>query len=269
MSFSSLPRLLALALIVGVVGCDSSSYADDEDLAPGDDAAFSAALFGGTLAELNTEPLQDQFLVADLTGEAEVGEGDPDGSGTARVLFFPNRNLACFQLRLRNIEPPTRAHIHRGEAGVNGPIAISFFDTVVDDPVPAPPNLIGCVTAERSVIAEILDDPAAFYVNIHTADFPPGAIRGQLAASRFNVNESAIREGLLTSQLSGEAEVGEGDPDGSGIARVVLLAGPQLACFQLDVRNIEPPTRAHIHRGEAGVNGPIAISFFDTVVDDP
>jgi len=39
---------------------------------------------------------------------------------------------------------------------------------------------------DAAILQEILDDPAGYYVNLHTEDFPPGAIRGQLAAAAPN-----------------------------------------------------------------------------------
>jgi hypothetical protein len=39
----------------------------------------------------------------------------------------------------------------------------------------------GCASGlDRALLHEILTSPASFYVNVHTADFPPGAVRGQL-----------------------------------------------------------------------------------------
>jgi CHRD domain len=36
------------------------------------------------------------------------------------------------------------------------------------------------VKASKTVIAAIEESPSGYYVNIHTSDFPAGAIRGQL-----------------------------------------------------------------------------------------
>jgi hypothetical protein len=37
------------------------------------------------------------------------------------------------------------------------------------------------VSAPRELILEIIQNPEAFYVNVHNADFPAGAVRGQLS----------------------------------------------------------------------------------------
>lgn len=110
-----------------------------------------------------------------LTGAAEVpGPGDPDGSGEAKVRANPGKSTICYELRVRDIAPATMAHIHVGGPTVAGPVVVNL----------APPTngaSSGCVGVDRSLARDIARNPAGFYVNVHNAEFPPGAVRGQLS----------------------------------------------------------------------------------------
>ena len=120
-------------------------------------------------------------LSATLSGAAEVpGPGDPDGSGVMNLTLNSGQEEICFELTVTDIAPPTRAHIHRGVAGQNGGVVVFFFDTVIDPPIPVPEDLQGCVDVPRDLVKEIRKSPSDFYINIHNADFPAGALRGQL-----------------------------------------------------------------------------------------
>ena len=113
-------------------------------------------------------------LKATLRGSNEVpGPGDPNGSGRAEVLLLPRFNAVCFRLSWKNIADPVAAHIHRGEKGESGDIVVPFSETSF--------RKRGCVDGVASdLLRQIKRRPGRFYVNIHTADFPSGAIRGQL-----------------------------------------------------------------------------------------
>ena len=115
-------------------------------------------------------------LQASLTGGAEVpGPGDADGTGSARITVNSGQNQVCYKLAVAKIATATMAHIHEGAPTVAGPVKVTL----------GKPNASGvsegCVTVARSLALEILKRPADYYVNVHNAEFPGGAIRGQLA----------------------------------------------------------------------------------------
>jgi hypothetical protein len=59
---------------------------------------------------------------------------------------------------------------------------VAFFDSV-GNPVPAGVDSVsGCVETNNDLAREIKRNPASFYVNLHNAEFPAGAIRGQLSS---------------------------------------------------------------------------------------
>lgn len=120
-------------------------------------------------------------LTAELSGANEVprGSGDPDGSGTMSLTLNQGQGEICWELDVDDISAPTRAHIHQGEAGVNGGVVVFFFDTVIPNPIPVASE--GCVDVDKDTIKDIRQNPQNYYVNVHNADFPAGAIRGQLS----------------------------------------------------------------------------------------
>ena len=117
-----------------------------------------------------------QVLTTTLTGAAEVpGPGDPDGRGTATIRLNQGQGTVCFYVTVSNITlPATGAHIHVGASNVAGPVVVGLT------PPDATGTSAGCVSASRELIAAIRKNPSSYYVNIHTTDYPAGAIRGQL-----------------------------------------------------------------------------------------
>ena len=134
------------------------------------------ALIAGLGTAAPAQPGATQFSAA-LTGANEVPAGDPDGAGTARVRVLGALDQICVRLEVRGISPATAAHIHRGAAGVNGPPVVNL------DPPDNDGDEDDCDQIGDALADEIQANPAGFYVNVHTADFPNGAIRGQLAPS--------------------------------------------------------------------------------------
>jgi hypothetical protein len=132
------------------------------------------AIAGALAAALPASAGGRPFSV-ELSGSNEVSEGDPDGAGTAYLTLNQGKGEVCFELSYFDIETPTRAHIHAAPVGANGPIVVAFFDFV------APPPTEGCVEADKELIKQIRQNPEGYYVNVHNAEFPGGAIRGQLA----------------------------------------------------------------------------------------
>jgi hypothetical protein len=126
-----------------------------------------------TIEEEVNEDIGNRFI-AQLSGANEVPPADPDGTGMARIAVNDASNRVCTDLEVRMIGTVTAAHIHRGAAGTNGPPVITL------DP-PDDNDSDDCDTADDALIDEIRANPSAFYVNVHTADYPNGAIRGQVS----------------------------------------------------------------------------------------
>ncbi len=137
--------------------------------------ATSALSLGAceTLQEAYTESISTTYT-AELKGSNEVKPGDPDGSGTAEVSFADELTRVCWDLNdLKGLGPITGAHIHRGAAGVDGPVVLAFTQATEG-------GWRGCSTETGWVQQAFNEGLSNYYVNVHTAEYPAGAIRGQL-----------------------------------------------------------------------------------------
>jgi hypothetical protein len=116
-------------------------------------------------------------LVARMYGANEVpGPADPDGTG--RAWLYEEKGQACYTITWRDIDPPTAAHIHRGRAGVAGPVVAPLFMTKQSGR-----RAESCTSDyDSDLVAAMIAHPSDYYVNLHNDTYPNGAIRGQLRA---------------------------------------------------------------------------------------
>jgi len=108
-----------------------------------------------------------------LSGTAEKPPGAPNGSGAAVIALHANLTICWRFSHLRGFSDATVSHIHRGAAGTSGPIVV---------PLSTGSKLHhkGCVPTTAATIKAIERDPSAYYVNIHSKQYPGGAVRAQL-----------------------------------------------------------------------------------------
>jgi hypothetical protein len=149
---------LMVLLVLALSGCKAPLNAVSQDAAQGGTPGTSTP---GTSA-----------LVATLAPEGK----NTTGAGTARLQINSGQQTICSLIHVSGIElPSTATHIHRGASGTNGPIVVHL----------AAPNAqgfsSGCTSAPSAVITALLQHPADYYVNVHNATYPEGAVRGQLA----------------------------------------------------------------------------------------
>jgi hypothetical protein len=138
-------------------------------------AIIALMLLVAAVAVAGTAHAQGRSLSTTLTGAAEVpGPGDPDGTGTAALTVNPGLGQICYALTVSGIAPATAAHIHLGAVGVAGPVVVPLA-------APTGGSSSGCAEAPRELALAILKSPSDYYVNVHNAEFPAGAVRGQLS----------------------------------------------------------------------------------------
>lgn len=219
----------------------------------------TAILLSLLVLTLLSAPAWAQTFGAVLSGDQEVPPADLDGFGSATVTFSADRTQVTFDVTVSNIGTNiTQAHIHRGAAGVNGPIVIGFAsaaDNFVDGR-----KQVTVSGVDPALSAEIIGNPANFYVNVHTSQFPGGAVRGQL---------SAFSGTTFVGDLRAERETPTpGPPGGTGSFVVSFNEARNEVTWAIGVAGIGSNIiLSHIHRGAEGVAGPVEINFNPTYVN--
>ena len=154
---------LAVALI-GVAGCGSSSSSS---------SSTSASTTTSSAGAKVKKALSLTYGVK-MTGAAETPAGAPGGKAKAVVTLSTKTGKVCWTFTsLSGVSTPTAAHIHVGAAGTSGNIVL---------PLSTGATFLtkGCVHASDALISAIAASPHGYYVNIHNAKYPGGAVRAQL-----------------------------------------------------------------------------------------
>jgi hypothetical protein len=163
----------------------------------------------------------------------------------------------------------TGLHIHRGIAGINGPV-------VIDSGITGAASLasetgIGVITRQAQIrttdtaallaLREMVEDPASFYVNLHTTQFPGGAVRGQVDATLVS---------QFVTRLSPANEIPPISSNASGVCSITVVRGfdgqgrfnSGSVLFEVDYNFLEQVTLTgfHIHQGGADINGPVVVN---------
>lgn len=104
-----------------------------------------------------------------LTANLQPVQG-ATGSGSATVRARLGGTSLCYTLTVTGLTNVTAAHIHRVSTGA----------IVVPLTAPTTGTAGGCETVDKALLREILGNPGAFYVNVHTVSFPNGQVQGTL-----------------------------------------------------------------------------------------
>lgn len=145
-------------------------------------ASLALAASSAALAAKPTTPVSNgtggKALVAKLSGANEVPATNSADRGNVVIRLNAKTLKVCWSFSALKLTAlgtattaPTAAHIHVGAAGVVGDVVV---------PLGASFARRGCTTTTKPVMDAIVANPKGYYVNVHNASYPTGAIRGQL-----------------------------------------------------------------------------------------
>ena len=166
---------LAVLMAVALVGCDD----DDNPLDPADPnvvtftAQLSAANEVPPITNAESTARGDVSIVFNLTRDAGNNITGATASFTVNLNSFPAGSTW------------TLAHIHVGNAGVGGGVvvntgltpgtAVSLTNGGVQNH-----QFNNIAITDATLVNNIVNNPAGYYFNVHTALNGTGAVRGQL-----------------------------------------------------------------------------------------
>ena len=131
-----------------------------------------AAALATSLVLAGVATAKGGHLTAQLRGTNEVPAAPASNRGSVEITLKAGK--VCWEFSITKIDgKPNAAHIHKGRPGAAGPVFIPLGTTFKRQ---------GCTSAPKAKIRAVAAHPRAFYVNIHNAKHPAGAMRGQLRA---------------------------------------------------------------------------------------
>jgi hypothetical protein len=179
-------RIQMLAVAVAAVGLGACTQGVQ---APTEPSGISVPVFLETAQHADTP----HGVVTHLTGAEEVPPRETKAQGQALFQISEDGEELAYKLIVANILNVTQAHIHLGPAGGTGGIVVWLYPSappsqlipgrsqgVLAEGVITEANLMGALADQplSALIDAILD--GGTYVNVHTSQFPPGEIRGQI-----------------------------------------------------------------------------------------
>lgn len=151
--------------------------------------AFLLSSLALGLTACDSDP-QEKY-VAELRGSNEVPGNTSTATGRVVLLVSRDASYAEYSVEVNGLSGGIQGgHFHRGAAGTNGSVVLSFFFNSVGQPAngvnPGTTDLeinkaIGR-TVNKTQLDAILADLRAgnIYANVHTPNFPGGEVRGQM-----------------------------------------------------------------------------------------
>jgi CHRD domain len=130
--------------------------------------------FCGCTKEQNTPVADPNLVVFDikLLGRNEVPETISPAEGTFKGSFNKTTKIFSYTLTYTGMTA-TAAHFHKGAATATGPVVINIATAAFGSPLVAQ-------TAALNLQQELDLVGGSWYVNVHSALYPNGEIRGQL-----------------------------------------------------------------------------------------
>jgi len=195
----------------------------------------------------------DRAFIATLDAEQETAEVNSDAMGLANFNLSKMGTTVNYRVVVEGLTGPIQmAHLHMAEAGTDGPVVVDLGAGIQGNTISGSFNAMDIEGLTEAMLA------GNIYINVHTAMFPAGEIRGQLM-----IDERISHDAVLNTEQEIPSPMGA---MGNGLAQVGLNYTMDTLFYRVQLEGLTgPATGAHFHEGEFGETGPVLIGITDSI----
>ncbi|MGB0930829.1 MAG: CHRD domain-containing protein, partial [Chitinophagales bacterium] len=206
----------------------------------------------------------------DFSGGQEVPAVESTGTGVGMASIDRDQSNTHFMLVVSGTSAPIDAgHFHEARPGANGDVVFNlspFFNAVG--------GAYGYWTENdmdpfNNHAAKFRNN--SIYVNIHTATFPSGEVRGNVVRGSELLEDLPTdpmfsADLLIAGKLTGGAEVPPVMTDAIGVTSFLLNDTQDAIEVNVSVNGLSGPiTGIHVHEGAVGENGDVVFNLSDFI----
>ena len=182
------------------------------------------------------------FANIQVNSNQEVPTNTSSATGTSNIVYEKNSNLLTYIINYSGVMP-TAMHFHKGAVGVSGAVEIEVK-------APYTSGMTGILKLTDAQETDLL--AGLWYLNIHSAAFAGGEIRGQVVAENFTV--------ISNVALNSRQEVPQNPSTATGSFNGLFDKTSKKITYSLSINGFTP-TVLHLHTNEVGANGPVAVTL--------
>ena len=200
-----------------------------------------------------TVQAQIRYLKGILQGSQEVPAVASSGGGVVIVKYdMATKTLELIGNYSGLTDTISNSHIHRGPAGVSGPVIVPLANTGLK---------YGKISG-KAVVSQGFEDSLLLgnaYANVHSKAFPGGELRAQLTTTTLGQTE------IFTGRVQGAQQVPPNASTATGSVTAILDKTTLEVFVTADYHKLaDSATASHIHRQPVGLAGPVIVGLFTT-----
>jgi hypothetical protein len=205
---------------------------------------FLATAIGFVSCKKDNAAPQDVVTFANVSvnSSQEVPTNTSSATATSNITYEKNSNTLTYTINYTGVTP-TAMHFHKGVIGTSGAVAIAI-------PAPYSSGMMGTLTLTDAQETDFL--AGLWYLNIHSATYAGGEIRGQVVADKFAVVSNVT--------ATSKQEIPQNNSTATATLNGLFDKTTKKLTYTLAINGFTP-TVLHLHKGEVGASGPVNVTL--------